>query len=742
MNQEICGIVEEIIFQNEENGFVIAVLETEGIYLTIKGVIPFVKKGQMMKFVGQYTEHLIYGEQFDVSSSEIVMPVDEDSIIKYLSSGLIAGVGEFMARQIVEMFGDKTLEVIEKTPDKLTDIKGIGKKKASKISDSFKDTKSLKEVMMFLQQYGISSNRAMSIYKVYGDNTKNKIMENPYSLVDDIDGIGFKIADEIARKIGIKFDAPERIIPALDYILAKCIDSGDTYTLEQTLVSQTSETLSVDEDIVKRQLGNALVMGRVTADTAFGDTRIYSPALHYAETKVCQKIFEIASFEPNIKLENIEARIQDFQLRVGIDLAEAQKQAVMMATTKGMLIITGGPGTGKTTIINAILEVFESRHMKVLLSAPTGRAAKRMTETTGRPAKTIHRLLEYVYSESEKRGMFTRTEDNPLECDVLIVDETSMMDIQLMKYLLSAVKKGTQTVFVGDVDQLPSVGAGTVLKDIIDSELVSVVRLTEIYRQSEKGLIAINAHRINSGQMPYLNEKDKDFFFIEKNNSQEISDTIGQLVSFRLPNHYEYDPVNDIQILSPIKRGITGVNALNENLQNLINPASESKAEVKVGAKLFRVGDKIMQIKNDYKMKWKYYEEKGDGVFNGDIGKIESIDNLKKQATIYFDDDRRAIYEFSQLDMLMHSYAITVHKSQGSEFPVVVMPIYMGTPMLMNRNILYTALTRAKKLVVLVGTRSALKYMISNDRPSDRKSGLLDRIKKIKEDGFILEDDN
>ncbi len=740
MNEQVCGIVEEIIFQNEDSGFVIAVIESDDMYLTVKGVIPFVKKGQMMRFFGKYTEHLIYGEQFDVSSSEIMFPMDKNSIIKYLSSGLISGVGEIMAQQIVDMFGDNTLEIIDKTPNKLTEVKGIGKKKAEKIAESFRETKAVKEVMMFLQQYGISSNRAMSIYKVYGNNAKNRILKNPYSLVDDVDGIGFKTADEIAKKIGIEADAPERIVPAINYILSKYTDKGDTYVLEEELITKTSQVLSVSEELVRCQLGNSLILGKVTSDVSFGERRIYLPVLHYAEMKVCQKIFEIASFAPNVDDTKINARIQDFQARVGIELAQAQKKAVLMAASEGMLVITGGPGTGKTTIINAILDIFESRHMKVFLAAPTGRAAKRMTETTGREAKTIHRLLEYVYSETEKRGLFTRTEDNPLECDVLIVDETSMMDIQLMKNLLVAVKKGTQLVFVGDVDQLPSVGAGSVLKDIISSEVVSVIRLTEIYRQSEESFIAVNAHRINAGHSPYLNEKDKDFFFIESDNANEISKIIGQLVNIRLPNHYGFNPIDDIQVLSPIKRGVTGVMALNEHLQNLINPIDNRKDEVKIGTKLFRTGDKIMQIKNDYNMKWKFYEEKGDGVFNGDLGRIEEINHSKKQATIYFDDDRRAIYEFSQMDMLMHAYAITVHKSQGSEFPVVVMPIYMGAPMLMNRNILYTALTRAKKLVVLVGNKRTLKYMIDNDMPSDRKSGLIDRLIKIKKDGFVVED--
>ncbi len=739
MNDQIIGIIEEIIFHNEENGYVIAVVEVDGEYHTVKGYIPFVEIGQMMKFQGTYVENLLYGEQFDVSTSEIVFPKDKDAIQRYLSSGLISGIGEIRAKQIVDAFGEDALDIIVQDPNRLLEINGIGSKKAQRIYEDLQRTKAIKYAMMFLKKYGISTNLAMRIYKIYGDDTKDKILDNPYCLVDDVVGIGFKTADEIAQKIGISFDAPERILPAIDYILKKNINNGDTYFLEDELVDATAMELSVSSDIVKKQLGNAIIDGRLFVDNSCNEIRIYSPILYYAESKVCQKLLEISSFTPSV-CNDVDKRIEDFENRVGITLASEQKKAVRKSASSGILVITGGPGTGKTTIINAILEVFESRNMTVLLTAPTGRAAKRMEETTGRAAKTIHRLLEYTYNEEQQRGMFNKNEDNPIQADVLIIDESSMMDILLTSSLLQAVQLGTQIIFVGDVDQLPSVGAGTVLKDIITSDVAAVVRLTDIYRQSDESLIAVNAHRINAGEMPYINEKDKDFFFIEQSSQLSVANIIGELVSKRLPNHYGFNPVDDIQVLSPTKRGKTGIIALNKSIQHLINPYSVHKEEMNIGEQLFRVGDKVMQIKNDYKLKWKFYEEKGESVFNGDIGIIEDIDTSNKTVNIVFDDKRRAVYEFAQMNMLMHAYAITVHKSQGSEFPVIVMPIVMGAPMLMNRNILYTALTRAKKLVVLVGSKKTLQYMIHNNMPSGRKSGLCDRLKKLMIEEFIEKD--
>lgn len=739
MAVDIQGLVEEIVFQNEENGYAIAVIETEGAYVYVKGYMPLIQIGQMMRFKGHEVEHPLYGEQISVVSSEVVFPTDVQSIKKYLASGLIIGIGEITADQIVKAFGEKTLEVIESDPQKLTIIRGIGKKKAKDIGKSFQEMKSIQETMIFLQKYGISTNRAMSIYKKYGNETQKNLLNNPYCLVDDIGGIGFKTADQIARCMGLKADEPKRIGPGLVYVLNQFTSQGHTYVEETRLIEKTCEILSVQEDIVASQLTDSVIAGKVIAEKIDEEIHIYLPHLYYAETKVCQKLIEINGHFPKEEVGTLEGRLHDFEFRMGFSLALAQKDAILAAAQKGALIITGGPGTGKTTIINGILDIFESRHMKVLLAAPTGRAAKRMEETTGREAKTIHRLLEYSYFEDSKEGRFLKTKDDPLLCDVLIIDETSMMDISLMSHLLSAVNEKTQVIFVGDVDQLPSVGPGTVLKDMIDSDVLPVIRLTEIFRQSDKGMIPLNAHRINLGQMPFLNKREQDFFFIEETSQKEVAHLVGALVKNRLPMHYNFDPFVDIQVLCPSKRGFAGVEKINENLQNILNPSEKNKPEKKIAGRLFRVGDKVMQTKNEYRLKWTLHEEQGEGIFNGDIGWIENLDEKEKKTKIKFDDGRTAIYDFQQMDMLIHAYAITVHKSQGCEFPVVVMPICMGPKLLMTRNILYTAVTRAKKLVVLVGSKSALSHMVKNNTPSGRLSGLEKRMCSIAKEKYLVE---
>ncbi|NLK44640.1 MAG: ATP-dependent RecD-like DNA helicase, partial [Tissierellia bacterium] len=603
----------------------------------------------------------------------------------------------------------------------------IGDKKLEKIVEAFKEQRELRDTMVFLQQYDISANLGIRIYKKYGKDTINIISENPYRLSEDVFGIGFKIADRIAKKMGINNESAYRIEAGIRYIIMEFAGNGHSYIPLEELKPYGSKLLQVEEDLIEEGVRSLGIKGSVNLISDEGKTLVYYTPFHMAENYVSRKLVELSQ----VKLEeldiDLDREIKKIEEEEDINFATNQILAIKEAMNNGLLVITGGPGTGKTTIIKSIIKLCEDLKLKVVLAAPTGRAAKRITETTGKEAKTIHRLLEYSFLEDDMA--FGRDEDSPIDGDLIIIDEASMIDILLMNSLLKAVSLGTRLVLVGDVDQLPSVGAGNVLRDIISSGVVKVVRLDEIFRQSEESLIIVNAHRINKGDPPLLNEKGKDFYFISESNTEKIGETIVELCSERLPSFYGVDRVRDIQVLTPMKKGEVGINSLNQKLQSILNPKTPSKAEKQIGSEIFRVGDKVMQIKNNYTTEWKIIKggievEKGEGVFNGDFGFITDIDEEDRVLKVLFDDEKEVEYEFNQLDELKLAYAITVHKSQGSEFPVVVMPIGWGPPMLLTRNLLYTAITRAKSLVVLVGEEKYLYMMIKNNRISKRYSAL------------------
>lgn len=728
------GIVEEIIFKNESNGFIVAILEAEGDSITIVGYDPFLKTGQSVRVVGDMVYHPNYGEQIEIESISTITPDTLDGIEKYLSSGLIPYVGKKTAKKIVEKFGKDSLEIIEYHPERLKEIEGIGKKKVKKISEAFEDQRELRDVMVFLQQYNITPAYGIRIYKKYGKDTINIITENPYRLSEDVFGIGFKKADEIARNMGIAINSPYRIEAGIKFKLMKWSGNGHTYVPQNILIEDTKKMLRIEEEIVEESIRDLAIRKEIQLENIDGEILIYYMPFYMAEANVSRKIVEISRVELEELDIDVEKEIEKIEDSEGIVFAKKQKEAIKESVENGMLIITGGPGTGKTTTINAIIKLFEEKKLKIALAAPTGRAAKRMSQATDREAKTIHRLLEYSFMEEEMG--FERDEGNPLDVDVVIIDEASMVDIILMNNLLKAIMPGTRVIFIGDIDQLPSVGPGNVLKDIIKSGVVKVVKLDEIFRQAEESMIVVNAHKINKGEFPSLNVKGKDFYFIPKYNPKEVVETILGLCNRRLPNFNGYDSLKDIQVLTPMKKGDIGTNSLNKHLQEILNPKGYGKSEKKIGDEIFRVGDKIMQIKNNYTTEWEIIEngvvkEKGEGVYNGDFGFIVDIDNDAEILKVLFDDEKEVEYDFGQLDELKLAYATTVHKSQGSEFPVVIMPISGGPPMLLTRNLLYTAITRAKELVVLVGEERYLSIMIQNNRITKRYSGLDFRMKRI-----------
>jgi len=728
------GMVEDIIFRNENNLYTVATLNTQDGKATIVGYIPFINIGETIRAEGEWIYHPSYGEQLEISNVSLVVPSTLNGIEKYLSSGLIPHIGPKTAKRIVEKFGLDSLDIIQYNPERLKEIDGIGDKKLKKIVEAFEEQGDLRNIMVFLQQYGITANYGMRIYKKYGKDTINIIKENPYRLSEDIFGIGFKTADKIAQNMGISLLSPYRIEGGIRFIINKYAGNGHSYVPKEELIQSTSELLGVENTLIEESIRDLAVKGVIHILNIEEDILVYYTPFHIAENNVSRKVVELSRVElKNFEID-IDKAIQTIEGKDGINFAKKQREAIKESIENGMVVITGGPGTGKTTTINAIIQIFEDQGLTVNLAAPTGRAAKRMTETTGKEAKTIHRLLEYSYMEEEMA--FGLDEDNPLETDLLIIDEASMIDILLMNSLLKAIVPGTRLILVGDVDQLPSVGAGNVLEDIIKSGVVKVVKLDEIFRQAEESMIVVNAHRINKGEFPFLNEKGKDFYFIRENNPNGIVNTILDLCKERLPNYYGVDPLRDIQVLTPMKKGDVGINALNKHLQNILNPKAYGKVEKTIGDELYRVGDKVMQIKNNYTTEWEIIKdgtvyEKGEGVFNGDFGFIMDIDDDNRIMKILFDDEKEVEYNFNQLDELKLSYATTVHKSQGSEFPVVVMPIYWGPPMLLTRNLLYTAITRAKKLVVLVGEERYLRTMIANNRITKRYSSLDYKIRNI-----------
>ncbi|SFQ03034.1 SF1B family DNA helicase RecD2 [Caldicoprobacter faecalis] len=733
---EITGIIEEVVFRNEDNGFTVIEVRDESsrALVTAVGSLPYANAGEKVHIVGEWTMHPDYGQQLKIHAMKSVVPSTLDGMEKYLASGLIKGVGPSTAKKLIERFGMDVLNVIEFSPERLTEVEGIGPARAEMIAASYAEHREIREVMMFLQSYGITTTYAIKIYKMYGNDAIGIIKENPYRLADEVTGIGFKTADRIAQNMGVAFDSPYRIAAGIKYVLSQAAADGHTYLPRDILVEQASLLLGVDKSLVENAIISLAVQQSVFIENIEGQTAVYLAPFYYAEVGVCRRLVELSMVDVNPGAFDIEEMLRKFQKEEGILLALKQREAVIEALSNGVTVITGGPGTGKTTIINCIIKLMEQQGMTVVLAAPTGRAAKRMTETTGREARTIHRLLEYSYSD--EGPYFQKDEDDPILADAVIIDEVSMVDVLLMNHLLKAIVPGTRLILVGDVDQLPSVGPGNVLKDIISSGIIKVVRLTEIFRQAQESMIVLNAHRINQGHMPYLNVKGGDFFFSRRETPQQILNTVLELICRRLPAFADYNPLRDIQVLVPMRKGAIGVNNLNNELQRVLNPPSAEKQEKLFRNILFREGDKVMQIKNNYRTPWKrkvhgMVVEEGEGVFNGDIGYIAAIDHEEQSMTVIFDDDKEVVYDFSQLDELELAYAISIHKSQGSEFPVVIIPLAWGPPMLMTRNLLYTAVTRAREMVIIVGRERAIEAMVRNDYVEKRYSGLTHHFRKL-----------
>lgn len=738
---EKTGRIAEIIFRNEENFYTVAVIENddEMDQFIAVGNIPAAKCGMVFSFTGSWKTHPSYGEQFAFVNCSEIVPKNSAGIREFLASGVIRGIGPKLAAAITEHFGDDTLKIIEESPERLTEINGVGKAKADSISSSYKLHRKFADVSMFFANYGIGAAYAMKMYKIYGAETVKAVMQNPYRLITDIKGIGFAQADQIASKLGIAADSEYRLTSGIRFMLQRYVANGNTYAPFKEFCEETAQLLDVSSADV-RDMAEQLVIDDVVRLEEIDKRKVIYPSLyHRAENNVARRLFTLHSADVKNVSRHIDGLIDRSEAENGIRLSENQRTAVRACAQNGVCVITGGPGTGKTTIINTIINVFESSGLTVAIAAPTGRAAKRITETSGKPAVTVHRLLEYYYSEDEDSMNFGRDSENPLEYDVVIIDEMSMVDIMLMDALTEAVVPGTRLVMVGDADQLPSVGAGNVLRDIIGSEIISTVRLTEIFRQAEESMIVVNAHRINNGEYPFCNEKDKDFFLMNRRSEAAVLSTILELCETRLPRFYsECDRMRDIQVLTPTRKGTVGTANLNKELQAVLNPRSPGRPEKELQSRIFRVGDKVMQIKNNYQMEWKRTDNfsDGQGVFNGDIGFVTDIDNENNKIHVLFDDVKHAEYEFSQAEELELAYAMTIHKSQGSEFPVIVMPMASFPPVLANRNLLYTGITRGKKSVVLVGSERVLHAMVDNNRIHERFSGLKARLKHF----LILEE--
>lgn len=732
---KIEGIIEEIIFHNEDNGYTVAKVKCDKEQITVVGCLPYISEKQNISFEGEWVVHHQFGKQLKINSFEEIMPDTKGGILKYLSSGVISGIGPVTAKKIVDKFGDETFEIMDNFIERLYEIEGIGEKKVKLICDSYSKQKELKNIMVFLQNYGVTPKQCVKIYKRFGGSSINTVKENPYILTEEISGIGFKTADKIAINLGVETNAPYRIQSGIKYVVNEFCALGNTYMPMDKLILEASKILGATNDDIEKNIHDSAIDGKIKVEKIEDTNCVFTIPYYYCELGVTKNVLNLSveKFD-KIKIE-VSKDIKKFEAENNIKFAQSQKQAIKGALETGIEVITGGPGTGKTTIINCIAEIFENNGFKVFMAAPTGRAAKRMTEATGREAKTIHRLLELGYGE-EDNAIFFKNEETILQCDVIIIDEASMVDIMLMNSLMKAIGSGTRVIIVGDVDQLPSVGPGNVLKDIIESNCVKVVRLTDIFRQAQESMIVVNAHKINKGEMPILNEKGKDFFFIKCEETSMIVNTVISLINERLPKYNsKWNKLKHIQILSPMRKGIVGVENLNKQLQCILNPPSKNKSEKEFRDCIFRLGDKVMQIKNNYSLKWVRIEgegeEQGLGVFNGDVGYITDIDKENGTITVLYDDERAVEYDNIFLDELELAYAITIHKSQGSEFPVVIMPVFMGPPLLMNRNLLYTAITRSKKLVVLVGSAKAINFMINNNRSFERYSSLKWRITQV-----------
>lgn len=731
----LSGFVENIVFKSEDTGYVVCKIRSEKNLVSAVGTIPFIKEGQNVKLTGYWTVHKQFGNQFNIQEYEELLPNSLDGIEKYLSAGIIHGIGPVTAKKIIEKFGEETLDIMENHIEKLMEIEGIGEKKFQIIYESYIEQQGLKEVILYFHKHGVTNNQCVKIYKKFGPNARQIVSHNPYILCEEISGIGFKTADRIAMSIGIENNSDFRIQSGIKYVMNQFCASGNTFMPKKNIIEECEKNLVISKDLIEKNIYNMSAEQKIVVEKINEVEVGFLLPYYYCELGVTSKIITLGLQEIQTINSDVDFEVNVFEKEQKIKFAPSQREAILGAFNNGIEIITGGPGTGKTTIIKCIIDIYENNGMKVILGAPTGRAAKRMTESTGREAKTIHRLLEMGVSDGDE-SVFEKGESSPLDADVIIIDEASMIDIMLMQNLLKAIRLGTRLIIVGDVDQLPSVGPGNVLKDLIECEYIKVIRLKDIFRQAAESLIVTNAHRINEGQMPILNQKDKDFFFINQENIERVVDTIIDLINRRLPTfNKSWDKLRDMQVLTPMRKGVLGVTNLNLRLQEIFNPPSKDKKEKSLRDIVFREGDKVMQTKNNYSLKWIRVggvgENEGVGVFNGDLGFIQSVDEEQKSLTIIFDDERKVIYDFNYLDELDLAYATTIHKSQGSEFKVVIIPSFMGSPFLMNRNLLYTGITRAKQLVVVVGLQKALMYMINNTDSMERYSALKYRIREI-----------
>lgn len=741
--ETLKGYVEHIIYQNAENGYTVMNLISGEEEITCVGMFRGIDQGEGIEITGEYTEHALYGRQFKAQSYQVLMPEDIVSIQRYLGSGAIKGIGEALAARIVKRFGEDTFRIMEEEPERLVEVKGISERIAREISMQVEEKKEMRDAMIFLQKYGISNTMAIKIYNTYGMRLYGVMQENPYLLAEDISGIGFKMADEIAAKIGIHTDSDYRIRSGILYTLLQASGEGNVYLPRELLLSQAGELLGLMPEQIEPQLMNLMMDKKLVIKEKDSSQIVYSMPYYYAELNCARMLHDLnVSLEQNgALLPSEEAallqKIRMLEKELGIDLDELQRKAVLESIKNGLMILSGGPGTGKTTTINAIIQYFEKEGMDILLAAPTGRAAKRMTEATGYEARTIHRLLELngPTDGEGKKASFERNEENPLETDVLIIDEMSMVDLHLFQSLLKAVAVGTRLIMVGDVNQLPSVGPGQILKDLIESRCFPVVMLQKIFRQAGESDIVVNAHRIHRGEQIRMDNKSRDFFFLERNDVGVIYKHMVQLITEKLPKYVNASPY-DIQVLTPMRKGNLGVEALNRILQRYMNPPDNHKKEYMHGEMLLREGDKVMQIRNNYQLEWEIVSrynipiEKGMGVFNGDMGTILQINEFAQTVTVELDGARRVHYPFAGLDELELAYAVTIHKSQGSEYPAVIMPLLGGPKMLMNRNLLYTGVTRARNCVTILGSRETLQSMIQNEHEQKRFSGLADRIRE------------
>lgn len=735
--EKIKGYVEHIIFRNEDNGYTVFQLNHEDGEITCVGSFNYIAEGELLELQGEYVMHSSYGLQLSVSSAEVKEPEDLMSIERYLGSGAVKGLGAALAGRIVRKFKEDTFRIIEEEPERLAEVKGISERKAREIAEQVEGKRDMRKAMIYLQKYGISTTLAAKIFKQYGQKVYHVLEENPYQLADDVQGVGFKTADEIAMRIGIHTDSDYRIRSGIFYALLQAVAEGHIYLPQELLLRRTSALLEVEIQDIEKYLTDLAMEKKIILKQSEEGVRVYPTNYYYMELNTAKMLHDL-NVHAEIDEEYVRKRLELIEQDAGLSLDKRQREAVIEAVKHGILILTGGPGTGKTTTINAMIHYFESQGLDIFLAAPTGRAAKRMTEATGYEAQTIHRLLEVNGNpeENEGRSGFSRNEENPLEADVIIIDEVSMVDLPLMHALLRAIVPGTRTIFVGDENQLPSVGPGSVLKDLQQAGCFATVRLTRIFRQAAESDIVINAHKINNGEMVVLDNKSEDFFFLKRQDANTIISVVITLLQKKLPKYVDAE-MYDIQVLTPMRKGLLGVERLNRILQEYLNPPDRKKAEKEYGEKLFREGDKVMQIKNNYQLEWeiatKYglVVDKGIGIFNGDMGVITNINTYNETLEVEYDEKRKVTYPFQLLDELELAYAITIHKAQGSEYPAVVIPLLPGPRQLYHRNLLYTAVTRAKKCVTLVGSDATFYEMIQNANEQNRYTSLSERIQEL-----------